>query len=86
MRKYLFLAVTLLVVNTAFGQDIPQHISYTRLYDFIDELANDGFIAFSDQIVGNCHIDRFALLASGKSQGLGCGSEIATSIGSTAGR
>ena len=44
MRKYLFLAVTLLVVNTAFGQDIPQHISYTRIYDFIDELANDGFI------------------------------------------
>ena len=50
MRKYLFLAVTLLVVNTAFGQDIPQHISYTRIYDFIDELANDGFIEINSVV------------------------------------
>lgn len=27
-----------------FAQDIPQNISYTRIYDFIDELATDGVI------------------------------------------
>ncbi len=26
------------------AQDIPEHISYTRIYDFIDELANDGIV------------------------------------------
>ena len=26
------------------AQDIPEHISYTRIYDYLDELASDGFI------------------------------------------
>jgi len=26
------------------AQDIPQHISYTRIYDFLDEMAGDGII------------------------------------------
>ncbi len=32
------------------AQDIPQHISYTRIYDFLDELANDGFIELNSAI------------------------------------
>jgi len=27
-----------------YAQDIPEHISYTRIYDYLDELATDGFI------------------------------------------
>ena len=44
MRK-LFL-FTLIVLSTAFllAQDIPEHISYTRIYDFLDELATDNVI------------------------------------------
>lgn len=36
----------LLVLCTLFiyAQDIPQHISYSRIYDFMDELAIDGII------------------------------------------
>ncbi|NDV46015.1 hypothetical protein D0T49_03040 [Paludibacter sp. 221] len=32
------------------SQDIPQHISYTRIYDFIDELANDGYFELNSAI------------------------------------
>ncbi len=32
------------------GQDIPQHISYTRIYDFLDEMANEGYISLNSVI------------------------------------
>jgi len=44
MRKsILFLILTFSVLAVS-AQDIPEHISYTRIYDFLDELATDGFI------------------------------------------
>lgn len=52
MKKiiYLLILFPLVGVSTAFSQDIPQHISYTRIYDFIDELATDGYIAINSVI------------------------------------
>lgn len=50
MKKLLFLALIFFVVNSSFSQDIPQHISYTRIYDFIDELANDDFIQLNSVV------------------------------------
>ncbi|MDD4198788.1 MAG: hypothetical protein PHZ12_05220 [Paludibacter sp.] len=32
------------------AQDIPNHISYHRIYDFLDELANDGFIELNSAV------------------------------------
>jgi len=32
---------------TTYAQDIPEHISYTRIYDFLDELATDGVITLN---------------------------------------
>lgn len=45
MRKRFFTFI-LLIVNLFIlrAQHIPQHISYTQIYDYIDELAADGFI------------------------------------------
>ncbi|MDD3322953.1 MAG: hypothetical protein PHS59_16060 [Paludibacter sp.] len=42
-KKILFiiLAISSLILS---AQDIPEHISYTKIYDFLDELANDGII------------------------------------------
>ncbi len=50
MKKYLFLTITFLLVCSVSAQDIPQHISYTRIYDFIDELANDGIIEINSVV------------------------------------
>ena len=33
-----------------YAQDIPQHISYTAVYDLMDELANDGIIEINSAI------------------------------------
>lgn len=35
---------------TIFSQDIPMHISYYRIYDFLDELANEGLIDLNSAI------------------------------------
>lgn len=50
MRKIYTLFLSFLFVNLAFSQDIPQHISYTRIYDFIDELANDGYFELNSVV------------------------------------
>ncbi len=50
MKKTLFFLSVLLAINVALAQDIPQHISYTRIYDFVDELANDGFIEINSAV------------------------------------
>jgi hypothetical protein len=51
MKSSLKLLILLLItVSTVKAQDIPQHISYYRIYDFIDELANDGFIDINSAV------------------------------------
>lgn len=50
MRKFVFLLLSFMTSSFVFSQDIPQHISYTRIYDFIDELANDGFIEINSVV------------------------------------
>ncbi len=40
MKKSTLLIVSLIFSFAISAQDIPQHISYSRIYDFLDELAN----------------------------------------------
>lgn len=51
MKKEIFLIFTILLsfINIL-GQNIPQNISYTRIYEFIDELANEGLIEVNSAI------------------------------------
>ena len=42
--RFKVLIISLLSSVLIYSQDIPEHISYTRIYDFLDELAGDGFI------------------------------------------
>jgi Capsule assembly protein Wzi len=44
MRKLLLITLTIFSTLYLAAQDIPEHISYTRIYDFLDELATDGVI------------------------------------------
>jgi hypothetical protein len=44
MKKYLQLIIFIFAVLSVSAQDIPEHISYTRIYDYLDELATDGII------------------------------------------
>ena len=37
-------------LSLGYAQSIPQHISYTRIYDFLDELANDGFFELNSVV------------------------------------
>ncbi len=52
MKKYsgIYILFVLLLSLSAYSQDIPQHISYVRIYDFLDELANDGFIEINSSV------------------------------------
>ena len=43
-KKIAFISIILLLPNVFVAQNIPQHISYYRIYDFIDELAIDRII------------------------------------------
>ncbi|MDR1679456.1 MAG: hypothetical protein LBR81_06720 [Prevotellaceae bacterium] len=52
--SFIFLCFSMLFAGNVFAGsmvkavqlsgDVPQHIAYTRIYDFLDELANDGII------------------------------------------
>jgi hypothetical protein len=44
MKKSILSLLFVFLVITVVAQDIPEHISYSRIYDYLDELANDGFI------------------------------------------
>ena len=44
MKKLILLLVFTFSGLAASAQDIPEHISYNRIYDYLDELATDGFI------------------------------------------
>ena len=50
MKKIIFTLFIFLISIAAYPQYIPQHISYTRIYDFVDELATDGFIDLNSAI------------------------------------
>lgn len=50
MKKHLIALLMSVFTLGLFAQDIPQHISYTRIYDFLDELANDGIIELNSTI------------------------------------
>lgn len=48
-KGFLFMLVMAFSL-TIKAQDIPEHISYTRIYDFLDELATDGFISLNSTV------------------------------------
>lgn len=50
MKKALLLIFGIVCLFPVFSQEIPEHISYTRIYDFLDELANDGVIELNSAV------------------------------------
>lgn len=50
MKRVTIVFLLISLFCTAFSQDIPEHISYSRIYDFIDELANDGIFELNSAI------------------------------------
>jgi len=50
MRKLTIIVLLVAVSLCGFAQDIPQHISYTRIYEFLDELATDNIIELNSAI------------------------------------
>ena len=51
MRKILLLSFCLLFsIAFTFSQNIPQSVAYTRIYEYIDELATDGIIEINSAI------------------------------------
>jgi len=44
MKKTILSVLFIFSIFTTYAQDIPEHISYTRIYDYLDELATDGII------------------------------------------
>ncbi|MDL2262591.1 hypothetical protein LJC11_03700 [Bacteroidales bacterium OttesenSCG-928-I21] len=49
-KKYILLLILPFVSYLLFAADIPQHISYTKIYDYIDELANEGYFEINSAI------------------------------------
>lgn len=49
MKKVIFLVITS-IISTINAQDIPQHISYYKLYDFVDELSNSGLYELNSAV------------------------------------
>ena len=50
MKRYKSLIFALCCFVSVLAQDIPEHISYTRIYDFVDELAIDGIVEVNSVI------------------------------------
>lgn len=50
MKKLIFTFAVLIGTLNIMAQDIPEHVSYTRIYDYLDELANDGVIELNSVI------------------------------------
>ena len=50
MRKTILSLIFACSMLAVFAQDIPEHISYTRIYDYLDELAGDGIINLNSVI------------------------------------
>ena len=50
MRKIILLLFCTFAISNIFSQDIPEHISYTRIYDYLDELASEGVIELNSTV------------------------------------
>ncbi len=50
MRKIILLLFSAIAILNVFSQDIPEHISYTRIYDYLDELASEGIIELNSTV------------------------------------
>lgn len=50
MKKLFFSVLLMVTTLMVFAQDIPQHVSYYRIYEFMDELAADGFIDLNSAV------------------------------------
>lgn len=50
MRKLVIFVLLSFFTTISFSQNIPQQVSYTRIYDFLDELATDGVIEINSAI------------------------------------
>lgn len=50
MKRFLIVLIALLGTIALSAQDIPQNVQYTRIYDFIDELANENIIEVNSGI------------------------------------
>lgn len=49
-NQILILTLFLLTGLTVLAQDIPQHISYTKIYDFLDEMASEKLIELNSAV------------------------------------
>lgn len=50
MRKIILLLFCAFAISNIFSQDIPEHISYARIYDYLDELASEGVIELNSTV------------------------------------
>ncbi len=50
MKRFLTLMIGAITFTTLSAQHINQHITYTQIYDFIDELATDGYIQVNSAV------------------------------------
>ena len=50
MKKTIIFIILIFANILVFAQDIPQHISYNRIYDYIDELANEGIFDLNSAV------------------------------------
>jgi len=50
MKKTIFSVILLIILMSVSAQDIPQHVSYTRIYDYLDELATDGIFELNSAV------------------------------------
>ena len=50
MKKIILSILFTFSIFTTYAQDIPEHISYTRIYDYLDELATDGIIELNSVV------------------------------------
>ena len=50
MKRILSIMIGVLSITSLSAQHINQHISYTQIYDFIDELAGDGYIQVNSAV------------------------------------
>lgn len=50
MKRLLLSFLFVFAILSTYAQDIPEHISYTRIYDYLDELATDGIIELNSVV------------------------------------
>ena len=50
MKRLSILVLCMMIVASLFGQNIPVSLQYTQLYDFLDEMAGEGYIHLNSAI------------------------------------